>query len=35
VKKLQIKEEDIDCYEFPAFLDKKCKVFLIHKAGSE
>jgi hypothetical protein len=35
VKKLQIKEEDIDCYEFPVFLDKKCKVFLIHKAGSE
>lgn len=35
VKKLQIKEEDIDGYEFPAFLDKKCKAFLIHKAASE
>lgn len=35
VKKLQIKEEDIEGYEFPCFLDKKCKAFLIHKAASE
>lgn len=35
VKKLQIKEEDIDGYEFPVFLDKKCKAFLVHKAASE
>jgi hypothetical protein len=35
VKKLQIKEEDIDGYEFPCFLDKKCKAFLVHKAASE
>ena len=35
IKKLQIKEEDMGHYEYPAFLDRRCRLFLVQKAASE
>lgn len=35
IKKLQIKEGDMSHYEYPQYMDKKSRVFLIQKALSE
>jgi hypothetical protein len=35
IKKLQVKEEDMGHYEYPAFLDRRCRLFLVQKAASE
>jgi UDP-glucose 6-dehydrogenase len=35
IKKLQAKEEDMGHYEYPAFLDRRCRLFLVQKAASE
>lgn len=35
IKKLQVKEEDMGHYEYPQFLDRRCRLFLVQKAQSE
>jgi hypothetical protein len=35
IKKLQIKEDDMAHYEYPVFLDRKCRLFIVQKAASE
>ena len=35
IKKLQIKEEDMSHYDYPSFLDRRCRLFLVQKAASE
>lgn len=34
IRRLQIKEDDMIHYDYPQFLDKKCRLFLIQKAAS-
>lgn len=35
IKKLQIKEEDFNNYDYPTYLDKKSKMFLIQKSSND
>jgi hypothetical protein len=35
IKRLQVKEDDMAHYEYPQFLDRRCRLFLVQKAASE